>query len=327
MILSHEQIITLRCLRGCGTASINKVMERALALNVNDLNLREFYDYLRELVRNKMLPRFKLPDFCELESANYLACRIIEKSRNMGISIVSRFDEDFPKNLKNIKNEYGKSDAPVLLYYKGNLSVTNMLCVAIVGTRKPTKEGVRAGEYFGEELARRGANIVSGLAIGCDSAGHRGALKTGGVTTAFLAHGLDSVYPAENEELAERIVANGGLLMSEYEIGSAVNRYNLVSRDRLQAGLSSATIVIQTEMCGGTMYAVNATLRSHKPLYVIKYGSGVHDKIDGNVYLLREKGGIPLSSSSDLSSLLSLKLIKEEEEEQYAGLLFNPCEL
>jgi DNA processing protein len=105
------------------------------------------------------------------------------------------------------------------------------------------------------------------------------------------------VYPPENKKLADSILDNGGLLMSEYAIGMGVNRYNLVARDRLQAGLADATIVIQTGIHGGTMHAVNATLQAGKPLFVVEYSKPVlSDKIQGNKYLKESKGAQGISA-------------------------------
>ena len=174
--------------------------------------------------------------------------------------------------------------------------------VAVIGTREPTHNGIKAGEFFAGEFAKKGYNIVSGLAIGCDTTGHKGALEVNGVTTAFLANGLDweSIYPKENLKLAQDIVRNGGLLLSEYPIGQSCGRYGLVARDRLQAGLSKATIVVQTGEKGGTMHAVNATIASNKPLFVVEYkhpSDYNHEKVQGNVYLQQNKGAFPLRSS------------------------------
>lgn len=325
-ILTHEQIITLQCLHGCGVATVSKIGSFCHK-KVPSFSLREYYDFIGELVNNKRINRFKLPSYSAFQDANKQAKRIIENTYNQGISIVSKFDADFPKMLLETVDEAGKPSVPILLYFKGDLSATNRKGIAIIGTREPTKEGIAAGEFFGKKLASLGVNIVSGLALGCDSSGHRGALDANGITTAFLAHGLDSVYPPENKSLAERIIHNGGLLMSEYEIGQQVNRYNLVARDRLQAALSSATIVIQTGISGGTMHAVNATLASHKPLYAVRYKGINSEKALGNEFLIQTKGAIPLTSGTDIGVLASsdkdLSPKSIHEEPLFSGLLFN----
>lgn len=181
----------------------------------------------------------------------------------------------------------------MLLWYRGDLSIASLPGLAVIGTREATPEGIAGGMFLSAEFAKRGFNIVSGLAIGCDTCGHKGALKVGGKTTAFLANGLDydSIYPDENKELAEEIVAKGGLLLSEYHIGQSVNRYSLVARDRLQAALSKATLVVQTGIKGGTMHAANTTLKAGKTLYAMKFkdeATNLHEKCLGNAFLVKQ---------------------------------------
>lgn len=117
--------------------------------------------------------------------------------------------------LKLCVDETGKPNAPLVLYYRGNLDVLDKPGIAVIGTREPSPNGEKAGLHFAAEFAKRGYNIVSGIAIGCDTTDHKGA------TTAFLANGLDwdSIYPKENLKLAKEMVYNGGgLLLSEYAI-------------------------------------------------------------------------------------------------------------
>lgn len=308
MGLSYEQIITLQNLHGCGYATITRIGAESNE-SVSLFNLRDFYEYIKDLVYQNRVTRFKVPSFSYFEEANKCARILLTKTEEKGISVISKYDNDYPEMLKSTIDEKGKLCPPILLYYKGDLSVTKKVGVAIIGTREPTKEGVYAGEFFGERLAEAGFNIVSGLAIGCDTAGHRGALNAlEGKTTAFLAHGLDSVYPTENTGLAEEIVERGGLLMSEYTIGEFVNRYYLVERDRLQAALSAATIVIQTGIHGGTNHAANTTLISGKPLFCVKYGSEElmhNERVEGNMVLV-SKGARFITSQDFMDQITSL---------------------
>jgi DNA processing protein len=226
--------------------------------------------------------------------------------KQKGIGITTYYDEDFPSMLRATINEDGKEDPPMILYYKGNINITNMPCIAVIGTREITDFGKQAGLFLTKLFALKGFCIVSGLAIGCDTIGHQGALAVGGKTIAFLAHGLDYVYPLENEGLAQEIVNNGGLLMSEYPIGIGVNRYNLVARDRLQAGMSLGTLVIQTGVNGGTMHAANTTLRAQKPLFTVKFQyqeQNEHEKSLGNALLVKK--GAKYISGNDYDSALN----------------------
>ena len=278
--------------------------------------MNELLSFLRTL-KSKKFQNISDDDIFE---ANVAARRIIKRSKLNDIGLLSFFDPEFPETLKNCTDESGKLDPPLLLYYRGDLSVLKNPGVAVIGTREPTPNGVRAGEYFASEFAKRGYNIVSGLAIGCDTTGHRGALLANGKTTAFLANGLDwdSIYPKENLELAKEIVEKGGLLLSEYAVGQSCGRYGLVTRDRLQAGLSYATIVVQTGIKGGTMHAVNATIASNKPLFAVSYNSQqdiFHEKVQGNIMLIQEKGAHPLRSK-DLETAFT---ILEQARNKYSN--------
>ena len=271
-------------IKGVGPAKINKIHNASEGNNI--FSLEDLHALTLDTIGGKTPPTYD-----DMVLANWEAKQIITKSKEFGIGIVSKFDSEFPKELFTTVNENGNSAVPLILYYKGNLSITSKPALAIIGTREPTPEGIHAAKHFAGAFASIGVNIVSGLALGCDSAGHRGALDAGGVTTAFLANGLDSIYPKENEALAKAITEKGGLLLSEYPVGTRVNKFNLVARDRLQAGLANATLVVQTGVKGGTMHAVNATLLSKKPLWVIDYSKDLGEKISGNLHLKQPKNG------------------------------------
>ena len=300
MALSSEHILTLQQLSGIGTKTIFKVAEQ---VTKPIHTIEELYTFWKTL-KGKKLEAIGKDDIIE---ANNTAKRIIEASAKEAIGLVGYYEESFPDILRYTINEEGKPDPPRLLWYRGDLSITRLPGIAVIGTREATPEGIAGGTFLSGEFAKRGFNIVSGLAIGCDTCGHKGALKVGGKTTAFLANGLDhdSIYPEENQDLAEEIVANGGLLFSEYPIRQGVNRYALVARDRLQAALSLATIVIQTGVKGGTMHAANTTLKAGKPLYAMKFKDDTtnqHEKCLGNAYLV-EQGAKYIGGGDNLDTI------------------------
>ena len=203
MALSSEHILTLQQLSGIGTKTIFKVAE----LVTKPINTIEELCTFWKTLKGKKLEAIGVDDIIE---ANNSAKRIIEASARESIGLVGYYDDTFPNILRQTINEEGKLDPPLLLWYRGDLSIANLPGVAVIGTREATPEGIAGGTFLSGEFAKRGFNIVSGLAIGCDTCGHKGALKVGGRTTAFLANGLDhdSIYPEENQELAEEIVAN-----------------------------------------------------------------------------------------------------------------------
>lgn len=295
MKLSTELIITLQQLDGIGNKTIMKLVD---SIDCRLYTLEDLINFWPSIKGKK----FETVSPQDITRAYHRACRILAESDKQVIHAITYYDDAYPEILRSCVDESGKLDPPLVLYYRGDLHSMEKPGIAVIGTREPTPNGEKAGIYFAREFAKRGYNIVSGLAIGCDTTGHKGALEVGGTTTAFLANGLDwdSIYPKENLELAKDIVDNGGLLLSEYAIGQSCGRYGLVARDRLQAGLSLATIVVQTGIKGGTMHAVNATLAAQKPLFAVEYKNPVdynNEKVQGNMMLIQEKGAYPLRSS------------------------------
>ena len=294
MALSKEQILTLTCLKEVGVKGVGpqKIFAIGSAIDDRGLEVKSYEDLAKLMsgMKEKAINKVTLSD---LNYACQVAQKIIDASSQANIGLVGYYDPEFPDVLRKTVNEDGKLDPPLLLWYRGDFSITQLPGFAVIGTREATPEGIKGGSFLSGEFAKRGFNIVSGLAVGCDTSGHRGALEVGGKTTAILANGLDhnSIYPPENQDLAEEIVQKGGLLISEYCILTPVNRYNLVARDRLQSGLSLATLVVQTGEHGGTMHAATATLQAGKPLYTILYkdnATNQHEKCLGNALLVKK---------------------------------------
>lgn len=177
-------------------------------------------------------------------------------------------DPEYPSWLRAIP------DRPSVLYVRGKLP-RDRRCVACVGTRFPSVFGKLVARRLSNFLAARGWSIVSGLAHGVDTLCHEGALEVGGHTVAVLANGLDTVYPQQNAALAERILASGGSLLSEQPPGTAALPRYLTRRNRLQSGMSAATVVMQTDIVGGTMHTARYTLLQGR-LLVAPVPQGAH---------------------------------------------------
>ena len=204
-------------------------------------------------------------------------------------------------------------------------SINNKKSIAIIGTRHPTIEGEEAGQYYGEYFAEKGFNIVSGLALGCDTIAHKAALSVkNGTTTAILAHGLHTISPKAHESIAIEIVEKGGVLLSEYFYGSPAFKTNFVERDRLQAGLAIATIVIQTGIKGGTMHAVQTTIDNNKILAAVFYKDqrvNEMENVCGNSYLIR-KGALQLREANMLYKFLQSGNQLQYKHDYESQLLF-----
>ncbi|UCC67003.1 MAG: DNA-processing protein DprA [Armatimonadota bacterium] len=186
------------------------------------------------------------------ESAGRLRGRV-QVWAEAGIELVGMDDARYPGGLRDLRS------APPLLYVRGTLIPEDARAVAVVGTREPSRAGARAARRLGRGLAERGFTIVSGLARGIDTAGHRGALAAEqGRTVAVLGCGLMQIYPPESGMLAARI-AERGCLMAEVPPERRVDRRLLLARDRIQAALSRAVIVVQAHgECGSIVTARHA---------------------------------------------------------------------
>ena len=164
------------------------------------------------------------------------------------------------------------SESPVPprhLYVQGNSAALKMLSIAVVGTRRPSRDGIRAGISFAAGLAESGFCVVSGLAHGVDGAAHQGALEVGGFTVAVLGHGLDRIYPTSHRSLAERILQNGGALVSEYPPGVAPLPHHFPRRNRIIAGLSLGTLVVEAAPKSGSLITARLAMDAGRDVFVV----------------------------------------------------------
>ncbi|WP_440977678.1 DNA-processing protein DprA [Sedimentibacter sp. LTW-03] len=236
---------------------------------------------------------------------NYIenAENIIKESKSQNIQTISIFDKDYPSKLRDI------SDPPVVIFVKGNKDCLYMNdSVAIIGTRKPTIQGEKVAIKLGEIAANRGNVVISGLALGCDSFAHFGCVKNNGKSIAVLPAGLDKIYPSSNKALAQNILDNNGCLVSEYPIRTVPFANNYVERDRIQSGLSSSVIVVETDIKGGTMHTVNFALSQKKILACYAHDSEYHgySQSQGNLKLINSNLALPLKNEDDINSLFKL---------------------
>ena len=165
-------------------------------------------------------------------------------------------DDEYPSRLKEC------SDAPVMLYRLGECDLNAKHVVSIVGTRMATAYGIRFTNDLVKELAETVDDlvIVSGLAYGIDVASHKAALEYGVPTVGVVAHGLKMIYPADHRDIAARMVKNGGALLTEYTSDAPVHKGNFLARNRIVAGLSDVTVVVESQAKGGAM--VTASIAS-----------------------------------------------------------------
>ncbi|MDE6409556.1 MAG: DNA-processing protein DprA [Muribaculaceae bacterium] len=187
------------------------------------------------------------------EEALFKARKEIEFVERHGIRVYYLGDDDYPMLLRETE------DAPVVLYQLGETDLDAEHIMNIVGTRRNTAYAVSFCETFIKSLAEYFPDmvIVSGLAYGIDSLAHKGALENGLPTVAVVAHGLDTIYPAANRDLARRILKNGGSIVTEYPSGTTPFQKRFLERNRIVAGLSELTLVVESPIKGGAMSTAN----------------------------------------------------------------------
>lgn len=244
---------------------------------------------------------------------------IIDRSKKEDIEIITILDDDFPDAFKTI------SDYPVIINLKGDKSCLYYEdTLAIIGTRNPTELGKKIGYRIGEIAAKKGFVVISGLAIGSDTAGLLGCVESKGKSISVMPGGLDKIYPKANTDLAKKIISNKGCLVSEYYIGVAPNIGSFIERDRLQTALSKGIFVVETDIKGGTMHAVNEGIKTGLIIGCYNHSEAYLNfpQSRGNQMLISEKGALPLDDKETLEmffeKLGKTKPFKDSIEETIA---------
>jgi DNA processing protein len=212
--------------------------------------------------------------------------------------VISMLDGDvYPHRLMGI------ADAPPLLFVRGSLTVLSLPSVAVVGTRQASEIGLRVAHTISGHLTRRGLAVVSGLALGIDTAAHLGALDAGGQTIAVLAHGLDTVAPTRNRPLAERILSTDGALVSEHPPGVPPRPVEFARRNRIQSGLAHLSVMVESRAEGGAMIQARFAFEQGRPiLTVLSTDGGLAS--EGAARLLSEFNALPVRSLKELDEQL-----------------------
>lgn len=182
---------------------------------------------------------------------------------NNEIKLLKENAKLFPPLLKETPH------TPAEIYIKGNEEVLSNKAISIVGTRKTTPLGLKIAEDFAYACSKAGFTIVSGLAMGIDSSAHKGALRAGGETIAVLGMGIDRIYPAQNEGLANEIIKTGGAIVSEYKPGAPSYKGNFIARNRIISGLSLATIVVEAPKRSGALSTAGFAGEQGREVFVI----------------------------------------------------------
>jgi len=287
--------LTLLSLPSIGVSKASKLSKYFESDIYNPAEFNEILELARN--NNPKLPQIRYGD---IESAIDNARRQIDEALEKEVSIVSYDDENYPERLRSIKNY------PLVLFCKGNINTFNTdFSAALIGMRKPSEIGKCAAFDFGVKLAEMGITVISGLAIGCDTEGHKGCVSKQGQGIAILAHGLDKITGA-SRNLANALLDNDGCLVSEYPLGVNPKDHFFVERDRIQSGMSDAVIVVETDVEGGTMHTVKFSKNQSRKIFCLKPKENNSDKsiAPGNEMLINEGTAIAIESVKELEEAL-----------------------
>ncbi|MEN3009023.1 DNA-processing protein DprA [Pseudothermotoga sp.] len=267
-------------------------------------NFNEEFECLEEVCKSK---------FFELERIDFdvvkrFADEQIEQAEKKGIKVLSLWSEDYPPLLKEI------ASPPIVLFYLGDEELLKRDCISIVGTRRMTSYGKKVAHQMAFTVAQAGIVVVSGLAIGIDSCAHSAALEAGGKTIAVLGTGVDVPYPVSNKKLYEKIIQDG-CVVSEFPLGTKAMKQNFPMRNRIIAGLSRATVVVEAPKDSGALITARFAVDMGRDVFAVP-GDIDRSSSEGCNWLLK-MGAIPLTDPSQLFDHYGLKSESSEEKDGF----------
>ena len=226
-------------------------------------------------------------------------------------------DSDYPKRLEFCE------DAPILLYAKGNLNFNNRKVIAVVGTRNSTAYGRDMCERVISDLANYNPLIISGLAMGIDSAAHKAAVDNNLQTVGVLAHGVDSVYPPSSRAIAAKMLTNGGVL-SEFMSGTVPIRENFPTRNRVIAGMCDALIIVESKKRGGSIISAELAFGYNREVFAVP-GKASDTLSEGCNDLIKYQKAIMITDGKDVAREMnwSAPSSKQKQPELFPDLSVN----
>lgn len=236
----------------------------------------------------------------------------------MKIKPLSPDENLFTEILTSIPNK------PQALYYSGTLPQKRQKSVAIVGSRKPTPYGKEVAAMLARDLAQRGIVIVSGLALGIDAIAHKAALDAGGKTIAVMGNGLRKIYPYTNRALGERILQEGGAIITEYEAGQEPLPHHFLLRNRLVSGLSDAVVIVEAAKRSGTLNTAMHALEQGREVFAVP-GNITSPMSNGCNALLRQ-GAAPATCAQDILDVIAPGALSTDAQQHSLPLATTPLE-
>ncbi|KAA8982931.1 DNA-processing protein DprA [Halospina sp. K52047b] len=216
----------------------------------------------------------------------------------LGIRVIHWRDPDYPEALRHIHGP------PPVLYCRGDINALNRPCLAMVGSRHASRDGLNHARRFAHALSEGGFSVVSGLALGIDGAAHKGALEGGGATVGILANGVDRPYPRRHEALARDMLQAGGLLVSELPPGTPARAHLFPQRNRLISGLCLGVLVVEAGLRSGSLITARLAMEQGREVFAVP-GSIHQPSVRGCHRLIRE-GAVLVETVDDIVSELGV---------------------
>jgi DNA processing protein len=239
------------------------------------------------------------------------AVRQQEIMRDKGVACIPLTDPRYPARLREI------FDPPVLLFARGRVELLGSLMLGVVGTRRPTPYGLAVAERLAGDLARAGLAIASGMARGIDTAAHNGALSAEGDTVAVLGCGVDVVYPSENRRLAG-IIAEKGLIISEFPMGAPAYPQNFPIRNRIISGMSAGVLVVEGAQYSGSSITARLALEQGREVFAVP--GSIVSKMSWGPNLLIKQGAKLVQDFNDIIEELAPEDRRALAARRQAGL-------
>lgn len=206
-------------------------------------------------------------------------------------AIITLADTDYPAQLLNI------ADPPPLLYFKGKRELLQLPALAVVGSRNATPQGLLNAEAFSEASSNAGLCIISGMALGIDTAAHQGGLRGAAASIAIVGTGLDIVYPAKNHPLAHRL-AKEGALISEFPLGTPAIGRNFPRRNRIISGISQGCLVVEAALQSGSLITARQALEQGREVMAIP--GSIHSPLSKGCHALIKQGAKLVENTQDI---------------------------
>lgn len=218
-------------------------------------------------------------------------------------------DAAYPQRLLNCY------DSPTVLFYKGSADLNKARVLSVVGTRHNSEYGRHFTEQLLEDLSGEDVLVISGLALGIDGIAHKAALKHKLPTVGVVGHGLDKIYPQEHARLAREMILQGGGVLTEFFSGTDPDKHNFPQRNRIVAGISDATVVIETEVKGGSMITAKLAASYNRDVFALP-GRSIDKLSSGCNHLIRHNMAFLLTSGKDLLEMLGWSERKKKNRPQ-----------